>query len=266
MVKHIYDIDLMDIFQKIESKNYLVNSTLPANNPLNILEYMEEYCLINGLQKDHYKSNSIIINPSDVFFQSFLSCQLAFCEPYEISLLLDYHQNKVGESRGQSEKEFKDFIQYRILPNTNRISMDGKDIRGVKIKNWLQNIPEIVPPEIVYTEMVATETKVQDNKFEFNKYPHIFITANDFNFFEALIESTVPKENPKVADFAFIFHKLFNQKPNAIHQNVTHKTFIDFLNSEYEADIYDSKLNKREPKSKMIVYDSLLNKFYPNSK
>ena len=171
-------------------------------------------------------------------------------------MLLDYHKIKITEYKGLSDKDFKDFIQYRILPNTIRISIDTEDIRGEKIKNWLRNT----------TEKIDLVNKVQDLKNEVNKYPHIFKTANDFNFFEAILESTVSKENPKVSDYAFIFHQLFNQKPNAIHHHVTHKTFIEFLNSEYNADIYESKLNKRKPKSKMVTYDSLFKKFYTDFK
>jgi hypothetical protein len=252
MVKHLNDIDLRDIYQKIESKNYLVNGIVPDDKVLKVIESMEEYCLMNGLQKDHYKTNSIIINSDDNFFQTFLSCQLAFCEPFEISLLLDYHQTRFTEFKGLSNKEFKKFIQHRVLSNTNRISNDPEETRAEKITHWIRNTPEAE----------SSETKVQNSKNEENKYPHIFKTANDFNFFEDLLETTVPKENPNVADFAFIFHKLYNQKPNAIYHHVTHKTFIDFLNSEYNAEIFDNKLNKREQKSKMLPYDFLFKKYY----
>jgi hypothetical protein len=252
MVKHLNDIDLRDIYQKIESKNYLVKSLVPDYKALKVIESMEEYCLINGLQKDYYKTNSIVINPDDDFYQTFLSCQLAFCDKHEIPLLLDYHQAKYTECKGISNKEFKKFIQYRVRSNTNQISNDPEETRAEKITDWIRNT----------AETASSEPKVQNSNNEVNKYPQIFVTANDFNFFEDLLETTVPKENPKVSDFAFIFHKLYNQKPNAIHLQVTHKTFIDFLNSEYNAEIFDNKLNKREQKSKILAYDFLFKKYY----
>lgn len=255
MVKHLYDIDLRDIYQKIESKNYLAKSIDPGDKALIVVESMEEYCLMNGLQKDYYKTNSIIINADDDFYQTFLSCQLAFCDKHKIPLLLDYHQKNYIEFKGLSNKEFKDFIEHRVLSNTNRISNDPEEIRAEKITDWIKNAPETA----------SSAPKVQNSNTVGNKYPHIFITENDYNFFTELMASTVPKKEPKVSDFAFIFHQLFNQKPNAIHHYVTHKTFIDFLNSEYGADIFESKLNKREPNYKMAIYNSLFNKFYHNS-
>jgi hypothetical protein len=255
MVKHLNDIDLRDIYQKIESKNYLVKSLVPDDKALIVIESMEEYCLLNELQKDHYKTNSIIINPDDDFYQTFLSCQLAFCDKHKIPLLLDYHQAKYTESKGISSKAFKDFIENRVLSNTNRISNDQEETRAEKITDWLRN----------RLETESSGPKVQNSNTEGNKYPHIFIKENDYHFFTELMASTVPKKEPKVADFAFIFHKLYNQKPKALHLHVTHKTFIDFLNSENNADIFDSKLNKREPKYKMSIYESLYIKYYTNS-
>jgi hypothetical protein len=255
MVKHLNDIDLRDIYQKIESKNYLVNGLVPNDKVLKVIESMEEYCLMNGLQKDHYKTNSIVINPDDDFFQTFLSYQLAFCDKHKIPLLLDYQQTKYIECKGLSNKDFKDFIENRVLSNANRIANDPEETRAEKITDWIRNTPEAE----------SSGPKVQNSKNEENKYPQIFITANDYNFFTELMATTVPKKEPKVADFAFIFHKLYNQKPNAIHHHVKHKIFIDFVNTEYNAEITDHKLNKREPKYKMSIYNSLFNKFYSNS-
>ena len=252
MKKHLNDIDLRDIYQKIESKNYFVNGLVPDDKASKVIESMEEYCLMNGLQKDYYKTNSIIINPDDNFYQTFLSCQLAFCDKHEIPLLLDYHQAKYTECKGISNNAFKKFIQYRVRSNTNQISNDPEETRAEKITHWIRNTPETT----------SSAPKVQNSNNEENKYPHIFKTANDYNFFEDLLETTVPKENPNIADFAFIYHKLYNQKPNAIHLQVTHKTFIDFLNSEYNAEIFDNKLNKREQKSKILAYDFLFKKYY----
>jgi hypothetical protein len=255
MEKHLNDIDLRDIYQKIESKKYSDKSMDPDDKASKVIEYMEEYCLLNGLQKDYYKTNSIIINSDDNFYQTFLSCQLAFCDKHKIPLLLDYHQAKYTEIKGLNSKAFKDFIENRVLTNTNRIANDPEETRAEKIADWIRNTPETT----------SSEPKVQNSKNEVNKYPKIFVTANDYNFFEALLETTVPKENPNVADFAFIYHKLYNQKPNAIHHHVKHKIFIDFVNKEYNAEITDYKLNKREPKYKMPIYNSLFNKFYSNS-
>jgi hypothetical protein len=91
-----------------------------------------------------------------------------------------------------------------------------------------------------------------------NKFPSIFKNDKAYNFFIELKNSTVKKVT-EVADYAFIFHKM--KSSGLINSDTKHKTFINFLNSEYKADIAVIQLPYKDPAIKKVLYKALSEKY-----
>lgn len=89
-----------------------------------------------------------------------------------------------------------------------------------------------------------------------NPYPDIFSTRDAYDFFCEL-ESSIVLEEEYVAGYAFIFHKLKDEKLNfPIKKNVRQVDFCDFLKKERgQKEIYPPKLPKRNPKRSQTIFE-----------
>ena len=88
-----------------------------------------------------------------------------------------------------------------------------------------------------------------------NKFPSIFKNDKAYNFFIELKNSTV-KKRTQVADYAFIFHKMKSR--GLINFDTKHRTFINMLNTEFNADIAVIQLPFKDQEAKRILFDALI--------
>lgn len=91
-----------------------------------------------------------------------------------------------------------------------------------------------------------------------NKYPHIFKNGYAFDMFIELKNLTI-KQETVLSDYAFIFHKM--KKYEFIGKDVKHKSFIDILNKDFQADITEVKFPVKNQISKNVIFSSLLEKY-----
>ena len=109
-------------------------------------------------------------------------------------------------------------------------------------------------------EIAAEEkTNKQGRRSEVhNPYPLIFIDGVAYQIFCDLKSMTV-KDNTKLADYSFIYHKMKASK--LIVGQVKHKTFIDFLRDYFKVDISASKFPFKDQLAKKPVFDEILRKY-----
>jgi hypothetical protein len=100
----------------------------------------------------------------------------------------------------------------------------------------------------------------EPNIKEPNPYPAIFKNQFAFKLFEE-IQSLTLNEKTKVADYAFIYHKLKHKSLQAIHSNVTQPKFIEFLNTNYDAQLVVTKLPFNNPQKKGTLYTKIIEKY-----
>jgi len=93
-----------------------------------------------------------------------------------------------------------------------------------------------------------------------NPYPLIFRDYYAFKMFEELMLTMVNPKS-KMADYAFIYHRMKNKKEPLIHMHVKHKVFIDFLNENFNAGINGEKFPVVNPKRKQAAFDFHLKKY-----
>jgi hypothetical protein len=94
-----------------------------------------------------------------------------------------------------------------------------------------------------------------------NPYPAIFKNYHAYQMFLELKLLTLNEENTKVADYAFIYHKMKQKSLMAIHSNISQRVFIDFLNDNFNAKIVVAKLPFRNPLNKQKAYSLILEKY-----
>lgn len=89
-----------------------------------------------------------------------------------------------------------------------------------------------------------------------NPYPDIFSSPEAYDFFCEL-EKSVVLESEYVAGYAFIYHKLKDEKLKyPIKKNVRQIDFCDFLKEQRgQKEIYPPKLPKRNPTRKTAIFE-----------
>jgi hypothetical protein len=88
-----------------------------------------------------------------------------------------------------------------------------------------------------------------------NKFSSIFNSDKAYNLFIELKNSTV-KKRTQVADYAFIFHKMKSR--GLINVDTKHRTFINILNTEFNADIAVIQLPFKDQEAKKVLFDALI--------
>jgi hypothetical protein len=104
------------------------------------------------------------------------------------------------------------------------------------------------------SEKTTTNDEIKLN----NPYPLIFKNVHAFNLFNQLNNLTV-RDITKIADYAFIFHKML--RDGFILEGTKHKTFISFLNNNYNTDINEDKFPFKNQQRKLAIYTGLLKEF-----
>ncbi len=93
-----------------------------------------------------------------------------------------------------------------------------------------------------------------------NPFPNIFTNGHAYSMFLELQKLTVSKKTI-VADYGFIFHHMKSKSLKAIHTNLSHRGFIEFLNDNNYADLDIIKLPFKNPFKKQAILSSLLEKY-----
>jgi hypothetical protein len=122
--------------------------------------------------------------------------------------------------------------------------------------HWLNN-------EFSSSDKTETNDNLNQNieKIEFNNlYPSIFKNGSAYQMFIELNKMTV-KESTKLADYSFIFHSMI--KKSLIIKDTKHKTFIEFLNNKFDADISVLRFPFKNQLSKQPIFSTLLDKYKP---
>lgn len=142
------------------------------------------------------------------------------------------------------------FLRYRLSSNGFRF-----------FDNLLANKNR--PAKEDKNKIASTNTKAKQTK-ELNEpdnpFAIIFKNGYAFQFFLELKKETV-NERTKVADYAFIYHKMKNKTFYAINKIVTQPAFIDFLNEQYKVGIKGKILPIKLPKNKEKDYEKLFEKY-----
>lgn len=143
------------------------------------------------------------------------------------------------------------FLRYRLSSIglrffDNLITNNNKPVKQNKIK--IDRINNTKPQQ-------TQELNVPENPF-----PIIFKNGYAFQFFLELKKETV-NERTRVADYAYIYHKLKNRTFYAINKIVTQPAFIDFLNLHYNAGIKGKILPIKLPKNKVETYNRVFEKY-----
>jgi uncharacterized tellurite resistance protein B-like protein len=102
-------------------------------------------------------------------------------------------------------------------------------------------------------EEKINETQEETKK---NPYPRIFINNDAFLFFEELKNKFCTNDKSLLADYSFVFRKM--QKDGNIFDDVTEKSFRNFLNNNYEINFEKLKTFEYcQTDKKIQLYNSL---------
>ncbi|MES2432185.1 MAG: hypothetical protein V4556_14720 [Bacteroidota bacterium] len=165
---------------------------------------------------------------------------------------------------------YKDLI--KIQAYINRIIKKGRKpgYDFIHSPNYLFQEKNKMLPEIYaqscwnYFEWLNEFEKPQDiDAKPNNPYPEVFKNGYAYEMFIELKQLLI---NPDTvtADYSFIYHKMFSKSLKAINQSVTQPSFIDFINSQFDADITSRKLPFKNPKHKQGIYNTILSRFKNN--
>lgn len=145
------------------------------------------------------------------------------------------------------------------------------DFKGSFSPDWNKNV---IPFIIDYLGSINVTSELQQSnslplntdKYEStepkNKYPKIFKNGYAYQMFIELKNLTVDKNH--LADYGFIYYKLFDKKVGAINDNITHPKFINFLVKEFDADIVAKKFTFKNQQNKQQAYNTTLEKYKAN--
>jgi hypothetical protein len=101
-------------------------------------------------------------------------------------------------------------------------------------------------------------TNVSINERDVNPFPRLFINYDSFLFFEELKNKLCTNENSLLADFSFVFRMM--QKEGNIYDDVTEKSFRNFLTNSYEINFEKLKTYEYSVTDKKIQLYNLLKK------
>jgi hypothetical protein len=107
---------------------------------------------------------------------------------------------------------------------------------------------------------VKTNTSNPNKEVPENPFPTIFKNGYAYQMFLKLKATTVIQRS-ELADYSFIFNKMKNE--NFIIKDTKHKTFIEFLNKNCEANISAPKFQYKNQRIKEPAYNTILNEFQP---
>jgi hypothetical protein len=145
------------------------------------------------------------------------------------------------------------------LSHTERLIKKNINDRYLRyaFDNWLKEIQPLSQPQPQNSLPIIEENK--DSKEPINLYPKIFKNGYAWEMFLELKRLSVDK-NP-LADYSFIYFKMFDKRLGAINETVTHPIFIKFLNDNCDTDISAKKLTFKDQLNKHKLYSTTLNKF-----
>jgi hypothetical protein len=113
------------------------------------------------------------------------------------------------------------------------------------------NISDQKKQDSIEKTIQNTTVHCQDNLF-----PRIFSDYKSFNFYEKLSNEICKKEKTKLADYSFVFRRL--QLDGFVYQDISEKTFREFLSNEYQIHLDKLKtLEYSSTDSKETIYKML---------
>lgn len=167
------------------------------------------------------------------------------CYLFKQMLLQDYYSKVIVEG-------FDVECDFIMSPNAKNID-DSELIPQVyavaifNYYNWLNenyNSPDI---QDIEEKNISIEVEKIDEE---NPYPSIFKLKCHYDFFLRL-KKFIVDEKSFYSDYSFIFHSMKNDQ--FILNDTKHKTFIDFLNDQFNTEIVETKLKvKYQSKNKQF--------------
>lgn len=236
--------------------------------PISFEEYNPQHDIFRGLNYNHLDET---INYND--FKNSLKHYLISCEDSYLRDIKEQIQNP-------SEAQFKIFL-HNILKKLrdSYMLLSSYEIENSKIlklikdeflesyKSTFSKLKNEVP---IYNDIFdafslsnESQKKIEQpsvdflgNKQDYNPHPRIFINNDKFLFFEELKNKLCSDKKTQLADFSFVFRMM--QKEGCIYEDITEKSFRDFLTNNYE--ITFDKLKTYEycvTDKKIKLYNSL---------
>ncbi len=235
-----------------------------------IKEFLEDY------QRTRSKIdlvNRLIKRFSEVFRGSMI-CSKDYCQTsdnhitfdfwyyQEMKFYIDYHfigGKKYDFSNVHSPKSIY-WNQETVMPEV-LVEAFGSMIRLLKSeKNKLQSLKLNTNNDSLMNNIDSLDSTQVKSKT--NPFTDIFSSPEAYDLFCDL-ESSIVIETEYVAGYAFIFHKLKDEKLKfPIKKNVRQVDFCDFLKEKRgQKEIYPPKLPKRNPKRSQIIFEKFLEKY-----
>lgn len=222
-----------DFFQKLidEKRMELKEHTTKLKD--NIIQFYKDD-LIKNFSEWKQKLN----NPLATELQ-FLEIEKTKCE------------NTINKAKELNVKLYHGEPSHLLYKETNELT---------KLKIINERIIELSEPQ--QSNTLPLNTDKNESKEPENKYPKIFKNGYAYQMFIELKNLTVDKNH--LADYGFIYYKLFDKKVGAINDNITHPKFINFLVKEFNADIVAKKFTFKNQQNKQQAYNTTLEKYKDN--
>lgn len=192
-IKHVYDIDLIDIYTRLNS---LVQDIKPGKkkNGKRLLDIFESqigyYCKANDIERESFVTYpQIIVHSKKNSFLEFFSWKLSLLDVFKIKLFLDHHFDQFegnyyaqgGNFIGMVEHLSHNQVRQRsVLDTPSRMNMITEWIRENKKLN-LKTLPPLV------------WTGESDLKRLSKRLSHHKCTKNPLDFYNAIHEGTPTK-------------------------------------------------------------------------
>lgn len=198
---------------------------------------------------------------------------------YNINCEDSYLRDIIEQLQNPIEAQFKMFLHgtlknlqdsYDFLISTEIKNNVILNIIKNSLLDSYQRVFKIAKKEVpVYNEIFNTfllgnpnqntlSTNVSINERDVNPFPRLFINYDSFLFFEELKNKLCTNENSLLADFSFVFRMM--QKEGNIYDDVTEKSFRNFLTNSYEINFEKLKTYEYSVTDKKIQLYNLLKK------
>lgn len=183
------------------------------------------------------------------------------------NLLKEYHFNRVKLAHS-SDSDFKFIEGYKKIIYLITLKMNLLEGIATELKLIVQNFNfktnsdfnlNLISNDSNSEDNLQTTQNILNEKLEVKKenpYPNIFVNYDAFLFFERLKENICTDQVTQLADYSFVYRKMFKDK--YINYEVLPSSFKTFLEINYNIFLEQLKSwNKLTGKHREKIYDML---------